>query len=108
MGKTYRLQPEQALGDRLVIEQEAAEEEGEEHDEHAEQICHSLVPHADSDEQADHGGRQVEQHEEEHELEELGGGRHEARHGVHDAAHDGRRKNAQGYDVEDDFGQVVG
>ena len=49
--KTYRLQPKQAPRDRLIVEQEASEEEGEEHDEHTEKVRHSLVAHADSDEE---------------------------------------------------------
>ena len=47
---TYRLQPQQTLGDGLVVEQEAAEEQGEEHDEHAEQVGNALVADDDSEE----------------------------------------------------------
>jgi hypothetical protein len=91
-----------------VVEQKAAEEEGEQHDEHTQQIRDSLVADADADEKTNHGGCQVEQDEEEHELEELGRRRDQARHGVHDAAHDSRRQNPQGNNIEDDFRQVVG
>lgn len=105
--RTYRLQPQQTLGDRLVVEQEAAKEQGEEHDEHAEQVGHALVADDDSEEQADHRRCQVEEHEEEHEFAELGSGGYQTSHGVHDAAHDGRREDAQGNDVEDNFGQIV-
>ena len=105
--RTYRLQPQQTLGDRLVVEQEAAKEQGEEHDEHAEQVGHALVADDDSQEEADHRGCQVEENEEEHELAEFGSGRHKACHRIHDAAHDGRREDAQGNDVENNLGQVV-
>ena len=37
-----------------MVEQEAAEEQGEEHDEHAEQVGYALVADDDSEEQADH------------------------------------------------------
>ena len=106
--ETYRLQPEQTLGDGLMVEQEAAEEQGEEHDEHAEQIGDALVADDDTEEQADHRRCQVEEHEEQHELAELGSGRHQTCHRVYDAAHDGRWDDSQGNDVEDDLGQVVG
>ena len=90
-----------------MVEQEASEEEGEQHNQHTEKVRHSLVAHADSDEQADHSGCQVEQDEEEHELEELGRCGDEAGHRVHDAAHDSGRQDPQGNDVENDFRQVV-
>ena len=102
------MQPQQTLRDRLVVEQEAAKEQGKEHDKHAEQIRHTLVAHDNPDEQADHRSRQIEQHEEEHKLAKLRSSRHQAGHRVHDAAHNRGRQDAQGNNIEDDFGQVVG
>jgi len=77
-----------------MIQQEPSKQQRKQHNQHPQQIRHALVPDADTDEEADHRGREIEEYQKQHEFEELRRRGHEARHGVHHTTHDYWRDQA--------------
>ena len=93
---------------RTVVQEQAGEQETEQHDQAPDEVGDAGVLEDDADEEADRRRRQVKQHDDEDEFEELGPGRHQADHGVDDAAHEDGRDEPQRHNVEDDARGEVG
>jgi hypothetical protein len=89
------LQPQGGRGNRIVIQQETGKEQAEKHDKTANQIGHAAIPEDDTDKQADASCREVKQHQNQHEPEELGPRRDQSGHGVDDDTHDDGRDESQ-------------
>ena len=78
------LQPEHRLWYRIVVEQQASKEEGEEHDQTANEGGYPVVFANDTNEEAYRGGGEVEEDENEEEFEEVGCVGNQTWHGVKD------------------------
>lgn len=104
----YTLEPQSRARDSIVIQKQTGEKQAEEHHQTANQIGHTTVADDDTNKQTDISGRQVEQDQNQHEMQELRPGSDQSRHRINDHAHDNGRDKSQRDNVKHNLGGKVG
>ena len=89
-----------ATANLTMIQQEPRKQQAEQHHQTPNKIRHATIPKDDAEKKADGGRRQVKEHQNQDELEELRPSRHQPHHRVHDGAEDDGRHESQRYHVK--------
>ena len=90
-----------------MVQQETGEQQAEEHDQATNQVGDATITEHNTDKQADVGSRKVEQNQNQHKSKEFRPCGDQPGHGVDNDAHDNRREEPQGHNVENDLGREV-